>query len=39
VHLAGKDLEVHPVQDLHFSVAERSAIVAVYELGDATHGG
>ena len=39
VHLAGKDVEVHPVQDLHFSVAERPAIAAVYELGDAAHGG
>ena len=37
--IAGKDLEVHPVQDPHFSVAERPAIAAVYELGDATHGG
>ena len=26
VHLAVKDLEVHPVQDLHFSVAKRPAV-------------
>jgi hypothetical protein len=38
MHLAGKDVEIYLVQDLHFGVAERPAVATVDELGDAAHG-
>ena len=38
VHLPGKEVEIHLLQDLHVGVAERPAVAAVDELGDAAHG-
>ena len=38
VHLPGKKVEIHLLQDLHVGVAERPAVAAVDELGDAAHG-
>ena len=38
VHLPGEEVEIHLLQDLHVGVAERPAVAAVNELGDAAHG-
>ena len=38
VHFPGKEVEIHVLQDLHVGVAQRPAIAAVNELGDAAHG-
>ena len=38
MHLPRKQVEIHRLQDFHVGVAERPAVAAVNELGDAAHG-